>query len=394
MAVRWRVLGVLFLVRTAMAFQFQASAALAPFAMEYYGVGLAETGLIFGLYFAPGIVMALPAGAMGAWLGDARLVRWGLWLMCAGAVIMALAPEWNTHMAGRLLAGVGGITLNLFMSKIVADTFDGHEVGTAMSVFIASWPAGIALALSVLPRVAESHGFTTGLWVTVTIVLLGLLCFVLSGAGSKATAVSAPGQIWPRGRIRAATLAAGTLWGLYNAALAMVFAFGALILVERGWSLAPASDAAGSALWALALTTPLGGILADRTGRNDAVILVGLVAFFALMTAASLGWLPGILFPITGLVGGLAAGPIMTLPARVLPVETRATGLGLFFAIYYLLIVTGPIIGGFVAELAGTTLATFWLAAAMLAICVLILGLYRFWSSDQSGSMSPSARSS
>ncbi|NRB33383.1 MAG: hypothetical protein HRU31_01315 [Rhodobacteraceae bacterium] len=50
-----------------MAFQFQSIAALSPFLQQEAGLGLAEIGLLIGLYLAPGVRVAVPGGAMAAW---------------------------------------------------------------------------------------------------------------------------------------------------------------------------------------------------------------------------------------------------------------------------------------------------------------------------------------
>ena len=56
---RWGILAVLFAVRATMAFQFQSVAAVAPLLSSEYGVGLADVGVLIGLYFAPGVALAL-----------------------------------------------------------------------------------------------------------------------------------------------------------------------------------------------------------------------------------------------------------------------------------------------------------------------------------------------
>jgi predicted MFS family arabinose efflux permease len=61
MALRWRVLVLLFAIRTTMAFQFQTVGALGPLVRADFGVGLADLGLLIGLYLSPGIVLALPS---------------------------------------------------------------------------------------------------------------------------------------------------------------------------------------------------------------------------------------------------------------------------------------------------------------------------------------------
>jgi hypothetical protein len=55
---RWAILALLFAVRATMAFQFQSIAAVAPLLSSKFGVGLADIGVLIGLYFAPG----MPAG--------------------------------------------------------------------------------------------------------------------------------------------------------------------------------------------------------------------------------------------------------------------------------------------------------------------------------------------
>ncbi len=127
---RWRILAVLFAARAAMAFQFQAVAALSPVMMDRFAVGLAETGLILGLYLAPGMIVALPGGALGQRFGDRQVVTAGLGLMALGGVMMALGQGWALHLAGRLVAGVGGVLLNVLMTKMVVDWFRGREIST------------------------------------------------------------------------------------------------------------------------------------------------------------------------------------------------------------------------------------------------------------------------
>src|ERR1700681_2330265 len=78
---RWGRLALLFGVRTAMAFQFESVAALAPMIRSEFSVGVADIGFLIGLYLAPGIVLALPGGAIGKRFGDKPTVLVGLALM-------------------------------------------------------------------------------------------------------------------------------------------------------------------------------------------------------------------------------------------------------------------------------------------------------------------------
>src|SRR5436305_816138 len=312
-----------------MAFQFQSVASLSPAIIKTYGVGLGDIGVLISLYLAPGIAFALPGGEIGRRFGDKRVVLCGLALMMAGGLLMAFAPSWELQIAGRIVAGIGGVVLNVLMSKMVTDWFAGREIATAMAIFVNSWPAGIALCLFVLPALSAAQGVAAALLLSTAFCLLGLALFAAlyrtpALAASGATGVRAA---WPDPPAIRAVVVAGFIWGLFNAALSMVFAFGPAMLVERGWSLAAAGSATSLVLWILSVSSPFGGLIADRTGKHGEIMLTGFALFaIALLTAARTELvIPA--FVVLGLVGGLSVGPIMSLPARVLAPQMRAVGM-------------------------------------------------------------------
>src|SRR5947209_18863595 len=88
---RWFMLAVLFTVRLSMAFQFQSVASVAPLLGPKFGVSLADVGLLIGLYFIPGVALALPGGAIGQRLADRATVVLALVSMLIGSLAMALS---------------------------------------------------------------------------------------------------------------------------------------------------------------------------------------------------------------------------------------------------------------------------------------------------------------
>jgi MFS family permease len=373
---RWSILAVLFLVRLTMAFQFQAVAALSPLVMKSFGVGLADIGLLIGLYLAPGIAIALPGGALGARYGDRRVVAAGLVMMIGGGTLMMLESGWHLHLLGRLIAGVGGVLLNVLMSKMVTDWFAGREIGTAMSIFVNSWPVGIALALLVLPVIADAGGLQLAFLSVIGFAVFGLL---LLGAYrdrmTEATQISASTILM--GTALKGVIAAGCIWGLYNAALAMIFGFAPAMLTERGWTLSAASSTTSIVLWLLAISVPLGGVLADRTGRRDMILVFGLLGFALLMAIASDTDQTFAIFVALGLVGGLAAGPIMSLPSAVLLPGNRARGMGVFFTLFYLGVVAAPVFAGWLAESFASASVALLFGAGMLILSCPVLMVFR-----------------
>ena len=150
---RWVMLGVLFIARVTMGFQFQSVASLSPLMVNEFGIGIADLGILIGLYVSPGIFLALPGGAVGRIYGDKKVVTAAMILMFLGGVITMVGSHYNLQIMGRVIAGVGGVFLNVLMAKMVTDYFDGKEISLAMGIFANSWPVGIPSALLILPPV-------------------------------------------------------------------------------------------------------------------------------------------------------------------------------------------------------------------------------------------------
>jgi len=372
---RWVILAVLFTVRLTISFQFQSVAAVAPLLQTQFGVSLAEIGFLIGLYFTPGVALALPGGAIGRWLGDKRATLAALALMLSGSLAMAFGESWGWQVAGRLVAGGGGVLLNVLMTKMVADWFAGREIATAMAIFVSSWPVGVGLSLLILPAIGTAHG--------VAAVYLSVAAFAVLAIGLAAT-YRAPSTEVMAGASTArldqhamlAVIVAGLIWGCFNVGFAVIFSFGPAMLAERGWSIAAAGSVLSLALWISVLSVPCGGFVADRLKRPQAVLVVGSIVFAGLMLVLAHTSAVFTSMIAIGLVSGQPAGPMMSLPARVLQPATRAIGMGIFYTIFYAAMMVGPIIGGAIAKSTGSAAAAFDFGALALVAGPLLLMLF------------------
>ena len=375
---RWTILAVLFTVRLTMAFQFQSVGAVAPLLGPAFGVGLADIGTLIGLYFAPGVALALPGGAIARTFGDKRTVLAALLLMLIGGLAMALSDSWSIQIAGRLISGAGGVMLNVQMTKIVADWFAGKEIATAMAIFVNSWPAGIALSLLALPLIGSNLGIEAVHLAVAAVIGAALVLFALTYQPPAKAVSAAAGETSARLDRRAATavVTAGLIWGLFNIGFAMIFSFGPSMLVERGWSIPAAGSVISSALWLAVISVPLGGFLADRSRRPSLVLTVGCIVSAILIVALPRSGAVILIVVAIGLINGLPAGPMMSLPARVLRPETRAIGMGIFYTLYYGTMMLGPVVGGALAKWTGSAAAALDFGAALLVACPVLLWVF------------------
>ena len=371
---RWGMLAILFLVRLAMPLQCQSVGALAPLLGQNFGMSLADIGLLIGLYFTPGVALALAGGGLGQRLGDKQTVFAGLMLMLIGELAMASSPAWGFQVVGRLIAGGGGVLQTVQMTKMVADWFAGREIATAMAIFINSWPVGLGLSLLMLPVIGTHFGVPTA-YVAVAALIASTLLLLLIFYRSPETASRAAAKAERLDRRTVLSLiVAGLIWGLYSLGPATIFSFGPTLLVERGWSVATAASTISIVLWVSIPFVPLAGYLADRLKHPEAIFIAGGCVAFATMVAA-LAHTNAVPFVIVGLAVfiGLPAGSIMSLPARVLGPATRAIGMGIFFTLYYIAMMLGPVIGGACARWTGSAAAALDFGVAALLACPLLL---------------------
>lgn len=376
---RWRILVLLFAVRLSMAFQFQAVGALSPAFQDAFAVSIADIGFLIGIYFTPGLFLAIPGGALGRRFGDKQVVLVGLALMTIGGVLMAISGLWSGQLAGRLIAGLGGVLLNVLMTKMVADWFTGKEISFSLAVFVNSWPAGIALTLIVLPLLAAGGGVAFAMGIVAALTAAGFIGLALfyRTPESVSAAAAAPKQPLSRMLI-GAVLAAGAVWGLYNAGLSIVFSFGPELFVSRGMGLAEAGSVTSIVLWLLAIGGSFAGLLIDWTGRRNLILVIGNLGFALFVFIGS--WTDQVLLNVIamGLFSGIAVGAMMSLPALVLSPATRAIGMGVFFTVHYFCSTAGPILGGWLAEVTGDIGTTYQLAAAFVVASVLMLSVYQW----------------
>src|SRR5712671_2636616 len=259
------MLVVLFLARTAMAYQFQTVPSAGPFLIENLGLDFAQLGTLIGLYMLPGIVIALPGGMLARQLGAERMVWSGLVLMALGGALMG-ADSVFLVFAGRLVSGLGAVFVNVLMTKMITDWFADQDIVPAMALFVASWPLGLALGLISFPALAAHYGAASVMYAGAMVVAV---CFVSVALIYRAP----PGAPQERGGNFRIDLSrrewilislAGLIWGSYNAGYVILVSFLPDLFVLRGYSLARAGLLVSLLAWILIVAVPLAGYVAER----------------------------------------------------------------------------------------------------------------------------------
>lgn len=365
---RWRILALLFFARIGLGFQFQTVASVGDDLVVAFGLDYAGIGLLIGLFMAPGLVLAIPAGYWGRFVSDRLMVAGGLSALAAGGLVSSLASESWALGAGRLFAGAGSLFSMLYFTKMVADWFEGREIATAMAVLVMSWPFGIAMGQIGHVWLAEAYGWQTSFQAASLFCLIAALGVVLL---YRPPAGSAP----PRGRSSASLrreewrliFCAGTAWGVFNAAYVTYLSFGPKVLEGLGQTAIAAAGIISVGSWLMVISGALCGQVVDRFGGRQSVLAVcmgGAIVALLLLGQPGAGLGASLLF---GLIGMAPAGVIMALSGQAMRAEVRAFGMGVFFTLYYAVMLLTPPIAGAVFDATGSTQAPIWLAVLLFA---------------------------
>jgi MFS family permease len=376
---RWLILAVLTFARTAMGFQFQSVAAVSPFLLDYFQMSYALLGTVVGLYLFPGAAVALPGGVLAQRYGDRFIVCIGLAAMTSGAVLMGVSGNYAVLIGGRVICGCGAVLLNVLVTKMVTDWFQGREIVTALGILISSWPLGIAAALVVLPMLAQTTSWSMAMYATAALSAVAWL-LVVAFYRSPADVGTSPAlrlNILLSRREFALAILSGWVWTFYNIGFIIVLAFGPDFMIASGHGALAASAMVSTVSWIIIPAIPIGAWLAERIGRPDLMMLgCFLLAAVAIWSLATIG--PSlVLLAMIGVIFGPPGGLIMALPGEAAPPARRAVTMGIYFTCYYVGMGVLPPIAGYARDLSGSAAAPLWLAGAMAILAGLCFIQFR-----------------
>ncbi len=381
---RWLILGVLFVARSAMGFQYQTIGSVAASLTGELHIGFTEIGTLIGLYHVAGVFLSLPGGLIIQRAGDKRLCAGALAGMILGGLTISLSLSYGAVFAGRLTSGMGAILFNLVITKMTADWFARREIVLAMAVILSTWPFGIALGLLTQPLIADAFGWRAVMLVSAGFCLLSLMLVTVSyrappadpsfdrlsvQRGHRGLGLPRPGILGP-------VIASGIMWGAFNAGVVGYFSFVPALLAERGGMTIVRGGALTSlALWVGMLSIPLGGYVAQWIHRPGATIALFSGGAAVALTMIAAGAPPLFACVAFGLAIGPPPGVITSLPTRILPQADRAAGFGVFYSFHFLLQASGPAIAGWVHDSAGGRAAVLF-AAAMFVVPLPMLAVF------------------
>lgn len=375
---RWHMLALLFAARIGLGINFQAMGSVGDQLGDAFGLSYAQIGLMIGLFTAPGLFLALPAGYAGRFASDRLLCGLGLAGLAIGALVTAAAPGPDQIAVGRLVAGAGSLFAMLYFTKMAADWFEGCEMATVMSILVMSWPFGIAIGQVGHTWLAEAFGWRLPfLTAAAYCAVAALAVFALYRAPNDLPRLPASGKARLLPREWALVAYAGVAWGAFNAGYVTYLSFGPEMLKAQGLGVLAAASIISVGSWIMIGSGTICGQIADRLGHTNRILAVTMAAAIIallLLSVPGAGLGASLLF---GLVGMAPAGVIIALAGQAVAVERRAFGMGVFLTIYYAIITAAPPLAGWIFDKTGAPDGAILFAAALFAVVLPAAMLFR-----------------
>lgn len=383
---RWIILGVVYLCILSFAIVLQSVPPILNILIDEMRLSHAQGGLLMSLFALPGVAVSIPAGMLADRYGVKVIGIVSFVLVIAGVVVFATAQSFAMLSAGRIVSGMGAMTLMVVAPQLLAHSFRGRELGTAMGVFNTGMPLGTILSLNLLSMLAESMGWRFSIWLTAylclgALVLFGVYLMFLAPAHRKGEhgPASSAGLFQSIRQAGTAVWLVGVAWMLFNAAVISLFTFTPDFLEGSGFSAASAGFLTSLVMWPALVLSPAVGYIIDRVGRKLVIIGcagVTLAAIVVLIPQAT-GWMLGLMLLI-GIVQAFVPAPVFALIPDVVSPALLGLGYGIVSTCLNLGIVVGPAVAGLTKDASGSYQASYALMAGfalLIALAASVLGL-------------------
>jgi len=277
-------------------------------------------------------------------------------------------------------AVLGGILLNVLLTKMIADWFAGREIVTAMAILVSSWPFGISLGLISLGKLATVFSWQHVMYWTggACLVALALVAtfYHAPPALSEKKEMESEKVKFSRSELSLVTLAA-FIWMLFNVGFIALPSFGPDLLTSTGYTVTAAGSMVSMVTWIIVFSVQLGGYVSQKIRRPNIILVTCFLGIASGMFLLPHSTHPIAVFIWLGLIFGPPAGIIMALPAEVLHPENRAAGMGLFYSIYYGGMMALTSLAGFSRDLTQNAATPFLFGGMLLITAIVVLIIFR-----------------
>lgn len=336
---------------------------------EELGAGYLDLGLIGTVRSLPYTFLPVIAGYLGDRLGRRRLYLLSVFAVGSAILLLAATGTIQGILAVQVLLGIGFSLFWPISEALVSEISSVQDRASAIGMYAVAWGAGFLIGPFAGGIIAEAVGFQFAFF------LAGVLVLITAGV----SLVTIRGEQEPHGDMQRAT--ARPSWEVISAVLpmllvqvpyAIVLAFVVSIFpgyaIESG--LTPLE--VGLLLSGFGLVRTIVFSLSGRLGRIGERKSIGF-AFLGMMPVLLLmpfnNSLIGLLLSscLLGAFIGIIYPQTVSYVSKCSPPENLGFAIGAYETIFGIGFAAGPILSGYIAQIAGPSFALFFLSVVALS---------------------------
>ena len=276
-------------------------------------------------------------------------------------------PELKMMLLGRFFFGLGAETTIVVVSKILVKWFKGKDLALAFGLKVGFGRLGTFLALRISPAVsAEGANLTGAIWLAASIVIIGLLAFIVyiffDAAYNRNIKVEKNAVTAEKDKFKVsdilnllsnrAFLFIALLCVTFYSAVFPFLAFAPDFLSDKfGLTDVESGRIASWLPFATMLFTPIFGLMIDRKGRSATAMIFGSVTLLTVHLLFGLTTLtPYIPLIMLGIAFSLVPAAMWPSMVKLVPEKQMGTAYGLMYSIQNLGLWGFPLIAGLILD--------------------------------------------
>jgi len=321
-----------------------------PLLQREFGLSLIQTGWLVSSFNGLAAALAIFFGVFAGRIGAFRLCLAGTLCIAAGSVVGALADSAAALIAGRLLEGLGFLSVVVSAPALITAASTLERRGIAFGLWSAYLPLGVSVVIAASPPLLAASGWRATWW---GVAATAIVCAALLAAQSRHYAQARGGEVRSLASIRA-SLAQPVVW-LLGLAFAMytiqhngvMVWLPTYLLQTRGLGAAPAALATALVVFVNCFGNVIGGALIQRgvpRGRIiGATFIVTSLTFLAIFSAQLPDTLRYVLAVFYSFITGLVPAAVLSAGMRyarssaevgaVQGLIVQITNVGIFFGV-------------------------------------------------------------
>jgi len=354
---RWVILGIVYLSILAFTLIFQSIPPILPFILSELHLTYAQSGLLMSFFALPGIFVSLLGGFLADRYGMKPLGTGCFLLMIGGTLLIGLGVNLQILGLGRIIAGIGGLTLSVFLPKLLSQWFKERELGLAMGIFNTGVPLGSVICFGLFGKMGSLWGWRvpillTGIYLLITFILF-LILYRLPP--SQEMREDKPLGIYKSlNQMGYPIWLVGFSWLWFNAAFVSFATFAPNLFLQKNYTIEQSGLLIGiPLLGSLLFSAPI-GYLVDRFKHQELFIGMGAIALaiLALFFNFSSSFL--FLVILMGIFSAMIPAPIYSLPPEMLKPENVGLGFGVISTCSSIGLFVAPYLVGKAKDLTGS----------------------------------------